>query len=173
MSGTTTHREQLKNVAAQGERWRRRQQRRRRWQRQRLRQRPLLLLPRRWGRMREPRGGGQGLYLFIYSFFLAFGWLENLLLLKNLLNYANSPANSEATRMFNENQREYNRRVQEIVKQSWTAGWPVFRGPLPYAIPATSTSLSHTSSSCGVFSVGGETGWLCCMLTLPFSRFLK
>ncbi|KAI8003485.1 Ubiquitin-conjugating enzyme E2 2 [Camellia lanceoleosa] len=33
----------------------------------------------------------------------------------------NSPANSEAARMFSENKREYNRRVQEIVEQSWTA----------------------------------------------------
>ncbi|BAU02391.1 ubiquitin-conjugating enzyme E2 2 [Vigna umbellata] len=34
---------------------------------------------------------------------------------------ANSPANSEAARMFSENKREYNRRVREIVEQSWTA----------------------------------------------------
>ncbi|CAK9153020.1 unnamed protein product [Ilex paraguariensis] len=33
----------------------------------------------------------------------------------------NSPANSEAARMFSENKREYNRRVHEIVEQSWTA----------------------------------------------------
>lgn len=33
----------------------------------------------------------------------------------------NSPANSEAARMFNENKREYNRRVRQIVEQSWTA----------------------------------------------------
>ncbi|KAK6128230.1 hypothetical protein DH2020_038034 [Rehmannia glutinosa] len=33
----------------------------------------------------------------------------------------NSPANSEAARMFSENKREYNRRVREIVEQSWTA----------------------------------------------------
>ncbi len=32
-----------------------------------------------------------------------------------------SPANSEAARMFSENKREYNRRVREIVEQSWTA----------------------------------------------------
>jgi len=30
-----------------------------------------------------------------------------------------SPANSEASRLFNENRREYNRRVREIVEQSW------------------------------------------------------
>jgi len=35
----------------------------------------------------------------------------------------NSPANSEAARMFSENKREYNRRVREIVEQSWTADW--------------------------------------------------
>jgi len=33
----------------------------------------------------------------------------------------NSPANSEAARMYSENRREYNRRVREIVEQSWTA----------------------------------------------------
>lgn len=31
----------------------------------------------------------------------------------------NSPANSEAARLFNENKREYNRRVREVVEQSW------------------------------------------------------
>ncbi|XP_014519890.1 ubiquitin-conjugating enzyme E2 2 isoform X1 [Vigna radiata var. radiata] len=33
----------------------------------------------------------------------------------------NSPANSEAARMFSENKREYNRRVRDIVEQSWSA----------------------------------------------------
>ncbi|KAE9453998.1 hypothetical protein C3L33_14088, partial [Rhododendron williamsianum] len=33
----------------------------------------------------------------------------------------NSPANSEAARMYSENKREYNRRVRESVEQSWTA----------------------------------------------------
>ncbi|DBA01718.1 TPA: hypothetical protein N0F65_010128 [Lagenidium giganteum] len=33
----------------------------------------------------------------------------------------NSPANSEAARLFQENRREYNRRVREIVEQSWVA----------------------------------------------------
>ncbi|KAH0899436.1 LOW QUALITY PROTEIN: hypothetical protein HID58_049004, partial [Brassica napus] len=33
----------------------------------------------------------------------------------------NSPANSEAARMFSESKREYNRRVREVVEQSWTA----------------------------------------------------
>ncbi|GMP22377.1 hypothetical protein CsSME_00000430 [Camellia sinensis var. sinensis] len=33
---------------------------------------------------------------------------------------ANSPANSEAALLFSENKREYNRRVHEIVEQSWT-----------------------------------------------------
>lgn len=35
----------------------------------------------------------------------------------------NSPANSEAARMFSENKREYNRKVREVVEQSWTADW--------------------------------------------------
>ncbi|KIY94884.1 ubc1, ubiquitin carrier protein 1 [Monoraphidium neglectum] len=34
----------------------------------------------------------------------------------------NSPANSEAARLYNENRREYNRRVQEVVEVSWQAG---------------------------------------------------
>ncbi|EMS61795.1 Ubiquitin-conjugating enzyme E2 2 [Triticum urartu] len=33
----------------------------------------------------------------------------------------NSPANSEAARMYSENKREYNRKVREVVEQSWTA----------------------------------------------------
>ncbi|KAL7207772.1 hypothetical protein ACSBR1_029674 [Camellia fascicularis] len=33
----------------------------------------------------------------------------------------NSSANFEAARMFSENKREYNKRVQEIVEQSWMA----------------------------------------------------
>lgn len=32
----------------------------------------------------------------------------------------NSPANSEAARLYNENRREYNRRVREVVEQSWS-----------------------------------------------------
>lgn len=31
----------------------------------------------------------------------------------------NSPANSEAARLYAENRREYNRRVKEVVEQSW------------------------------------------------------
>jgi len=34
----------------------------------------------------------------------------------------NSPANSEAARLFQENKREYNRRVREIVEKSWAEG---------------------------------------------------
>jgi ubiquitin-conjugating enzyme E2 A len=33
----------------------------------------------------------------------------------------NSPANSEAARLFTENRREYNRRVREVVEASWVA----------------------------------------------------
>ena len=33
----------------------------------------------------------------------------------------NSPANSEAARLYLENKREYNRRVSEIVEISWTS----------------------------------------------------
>ncbi|KAG9154730.1 hypothetical protein Leryth_014222 [Lithospermum erythrorhizon] len=33
----------------------------------------------------------------------------------------NSPANSEAARLFSENKRDYNKRVREVVEQSWTA----------------------------------------------------
>jgi len=32
----------------------------------------------------------------------------------------NSPANSEAARMYSENRHQYNRRVKEVVEQSWT-----------------------------------------------------
>jgi len=33
----------------------------------------------------------------------------------------NSPANSEAARLFQENKREYNRKVKEIVEASWSS----------------------------------------------------
>lgn len=33
----------------------------------------------------------------------------------------NSPANSEAARLFQESRREYNKRVQKIVEESWTS----------------------------------------------------
>jgi len=61
--------------------------------------------------------------LFVYcSGFLVFS-TKVVLLLQSLLcdPNPNSPANSEAARMFSENKREYNRRVREIVEQSWTA----------------------------------------------------
>ena len=32
----------------------------------------------------------------------------------------NSPANNEAARLFQENKREYHRRVREIVEKTWT-----------------------------------------------------
>lgn len=32
----------------------------------------------------------------------------------------NSPANSEAARLFQENKREYSRKVKEIVEKSWS-----------------------------------------------------
>ena len=32
-----------------------------------------------------------------------------------------SPANSEAARLYNENRREYERKVKEVVEASWTA----------------------------------------------------
>jgi ubiquitin-conjugating enzyme E2 A len=31
----------------------------------------------------------------------------------------NSPANAEAAKLFNENRREYNRKVKEVVELSW------------------------------------------------------
>lgn len=33
----------------------------------------------------------------------------------------NSPANSEAARLFQENKREYSRKVKEIVEASWNS----------------------------------------------------
>lgn len=33
----------------------------------------------------------------------------------------NSPANSEAARLFQENRREYNKRVQQVVEESWSS----------------------------------------------------
>ncbi|KAF3495480.1 hypothetical protein DY000_02054906 [Brassica cretica] len=38
----------------------------------------------------------------------------------------NSPANSEAARMYSESKREYNRRVRDVVEQSWTADYSCF-----------------------------------------------
>ena len=44
-----------------------------------------------------------------------------LLSIQSLLSDPNpaSPANSEASRLYSENRREYNRRVREIVENSW------------------------------------------------------
>ncbi|GIL81781.1 hypothetical protein Vretimale_1384 [Volvox reticuliferus] len=36
----------------------------------------------------------------------------------------NSPANGEAARLYNENRREYNRRVREVVEASWVEDVP-------------------------------------------------
>jgi len=52
----------------------------------------------------------------LYLFLIVFP-LQSLLCDPN----PNSPANSEAARMFSENKREYNRKVREVVEQSWTA----------------------------------------------------
>ena len=44
-----------------------------------------------------------------------------LLLVKSLLHdpNPNSPANNEAAQLFRENKREYEKRVQQIVQESW------------------------------------------------------
>jgi hypothetical protein len=52
-----------------------------------------------------------------HTYFLVRFPLQSLLCDPN----PNSPANSEAARMFSENKREYNRKVREVVEQSWTA----------------------------------------------------
>lgn len=59
------------------------------------------------------------LVLLVFHQYLLCGFynLQSLLCDPN----PNSPANSEAARLFSENRREYNRRVKEIVEQSWTA----------------------------------------------------
>ena len=68
----------------------------------------------------------------VHSFFFFLHVNDTMLMLRRYICYhflqsllcdpnPNSPANSEAARMFSENKREYNRRVREIVEQSWTA----------------------------------------------------
>jgi len=61
------------------------------------------------------------IYVDAYIVWLSWGMcrLQSLLCDPN----PNSPANSEAARMFSENKREYNRKVREVVEQSWTADW--------------------------------------------------
>lgn len=36
----------------------------------------------------------------------------------------NSPANSQAAQLYQENKREYEKRVSAIVEQSWRDSWP-------------------------------------------------
>lgn len=37
----------------------------------------------------------------------------------------NSPANSQAAQLYQENKREYEKRVSAIVEQSWRDSWPM------------------------------------------------
>jgi len=54
-----------------------------------------------------------------------------------------SPANSEASRLYNENRREYNRRVREIVEQSWVdESWKQICG-LIYWMERTGTDFAR------------------------------
>lgn len=56
-----------------------------------------------------------------------FSWSLVASLLKSLLDEPNpnSPANSQAAQLYQENKREYEKRVSAIVEQSWRDSWPV------------------------------------------------
>lgn len=41
----------------------------------------------------------------------------------------NSPANSQAAQLYQENKREYEKRVSAIVEQSWRDCWPSLQFP--------------------------------------------
>lgn len=76
-----------------------------------------------------------------------------IMLLQSLLcdPNPNSPANSEAARMFGENKRDYNRKVREIVEQSWTADWLIVTRALSL-VQQTAETLSASSSTLCQFS---------------------
>ncbi len=71
---------------------------------------------------------------FRYAFFdgliknvsTLFRLLIYLLLSQSLLDEPNpnSPANSQAAQLYQENKREYEKRVSAIVEQSWRDCWP-------------------------------------------------
>jgi len=72
----------------------------------------------------------------------------------------NSPANAEAAKMVQENKREYNRRVREIVEQSWlldATGAPLPLDP-PVAAPAAApaTGLAGSISTPAAAAVAPE-----------------
>lgn len=76
--------------------------------------------------LNEPSPGHKKIMSFCNILIVQFIWSNNLTGICSLQSLLcdpnpNSPANSEAARMFSENKREYNRRVREIVEQSWTA----------------------------------------------------
>lgn len=76
--------------------------------------------------LNEPSPGHKKILSFCNILIVQFVWSNNLTGICSLQSLLcdpnpNSPANSEAARMFSENKREYNRRVREIVEQSWTA----------------------------------------------------
>uniref|UniRef100_A0A672TAS8 Ubiquitin conjugating enzyme E2 A n=1 Tax=Sinocyclocheilus grahami TaxID=75366 RepID=A0A672TAS8_SINGR len=61
------------------------------------------------------------LMFFIKNFSTLFGLLTYLSLSQSLLDEPNpnSPANSQAAQLYQENKREYEKRVSAIVEQSW------------------------------------------------------
>lgn len=80
----------------------------------------------------------------------------------------NSPANSEAARMFSENKREYNRKVREIVEQSWTADWLLLHsehvtGDYPDRIACVKLKCSCFSSLHRTFLFHAFLGTLVCV----------
>jgi hypothetical protein len=81
----------------------------------------------------------------------------------------NSPANSEAARMFSENKREYNRKVREVVEHSWTADWwcPVLRRAV-----LRSCSLRPASVHSIPKKENGKAELSCCCFRCPVSRRL-
>ena len=59
----------------------------------------------------------------------------------------NSPANSEAARLFSENRAEYDQRVRRCVEESWVSG-----------AGGTTSSSSSSSSSSSAAAGGGAAG---------------
>lgn len=55
----------------------------------------------------------------------------------------NSPANSQAAQLYQENKREYEKRVTAIVEQSWVDVWA---SPAVYSFLSITLSLHHPST---------------------------
>lgn len=58
----------------------------------------------------------------------------------------NSPANSQAAQLYQENKREYEKRVSAIVEQSWRDCWPLLTAHQVWTIPSLDSQEENNQS---------------------------